>query len=319
MKKEELARLLGTDEKPVDLGPIEEHLHAIARTDDFPDLAIAMCAARFEESAPFFRAILARAADGEVLSEGENTLAFRGLYILGAARDTVAWPTLLRLLHRPRDELDQVLGDSITQSLARIATGMFDGDAETFLAVIADRSIEQYVRSSLFGAATYLTWEGRIDRDRMRIFLQRFYDERLAGDGEFAWVGWFEAIALLGLRDLAPLFHRAWNEGRIDTGFLNPDDFEQDLARAEKEPANAERFEEFHLGYIEDVLDALAWTRTIGRLAKMPSRPPLRDTDWVTNSPFINSMRDVGRNDPCPCGSGKKAKKCCLVNQYDRT
>jgi hypothetical protein len=24
------------------------------------------------------------------------------------------------------------------------------------------------------------------------------------------------------------------------------------------------------------------------------------------------SIRDVGRNDPCPCGSGKKYKKCCL-------
>jgi uncharacterized protein YecA (UPF0149 family) len=21
----------------------------------------------------------------------------------------------------------------------------------------------------------------------------------------------------------------------------------------------------------------------------------------------------VGRNDPCPCGSGKKYKKCCLL------
>jgi uncharacterized protein YecA (UPF0149 family) len=23
---------------------------------------------------------------------------------------------------------------------------------------------------------------------------------------------------------------------------------------------------------------------------------------------------DVGRNDPCPCGSGKKYKKCCGSN-----
>ena len=23
-------------------------------------------------------------------------------------------------------------------------------------------------------------------------------------------------------------------------------------------------------------------------------------------------FRDVGRNDPCPCASGKKFKKCCL-------
>ncbi len=28
--------------------------------------------------------------------------------------------------------------------------------------------------------------------------------------------------------------------------------------------------------------------------------------------PFKNLTRSVGRNDPCPCGSGKKFKKCCL-------
>jgi len=26
-------------------------------------------------------------------------------------------------------------------------------------------------------------------------------------------------------------------------------------------------------------------------------------------------MQDVGRNDPCPCGSGKKYKKCCMSKQ----
>ncbi|HMM75552.1 MAG TPA: SEC-C metal-binding domain-containing protein [Gammaproteobacteria bacterium] len=27
-------------------------------------------------------------------------------------------------------------------------------------------------------------------------------------------------------------------------------------------------------------------------------------------APARNPMRDLGRNDPCPCGSGKKFKKC---------
>jgi hypothetical protein len=27
---------------------------------------------------------------------------------------------------------------------------------------------------------------------------------------------------------------------------------------------------------------------------------------------FRNPFKDVGRNDPCPCGSGRKFKKCCL-------
>jgi uncharacterized protein len=29
-------------------------------------------------------------------------------------------------------------------------------------------------------------------------------------------------------------------------------------------------------------------------------------------APFIHDAPPVGRNDPCPCGSGKKFKKCCL-------
>lgn len=32
----------------------------------------------------------------------------------------------------------------------------------------------------------------------------------------------------------------------------------------------------------------------------------------MIDEPFKNLTRSVGRNDPCPCGSGKKFKKCCL-------
>jgi hypothetical protein len=26
----------------------------------------------------------------------------------------------------------------------------------------------------------------------------------------------------------------------------------------------------------------------------------------------------IGRNDPCPCGSGKKYKKCCLLQDEEK-
>lgn len=32
------------------------------------------------------------------------------------------------------------------------------------------------------------------------------------------------------------------------------------------------------------------------------------------NKPQINTSKKIGRNDPCPCGSGKKYKKCCGAN-----
>ena len=33
---------------------------------------------------------------------------------------------------------------------------------------------------------------------------------------------------------------------------------------------------------------------------------------WVLSAPFVRETPKVGRNDPCPCGSGKKFKQCCL-------
>ena len=30
-----------------------------------------------------------------------------------------------------------------------------------------------------------------------------------------------------------------------------------------------------------------------------------------SNEPYRREEPKIGRNDPCPCGSGKKYKKCC--------
>ena len=40
-------------------------------------------------------------------------------------------------------------------------------------------------------------------------------------------------------------------------------------------------------------------------LATAPKRP-------VRARPVYSRGRHAGRNDPCPCGSGKKYKRCCL-------
>jgi SEC-C motif-containing protein len=35
------------------------------------------------------------------------------------------------------------------------------------------------------------------------------------------------------------------------------------------------------------------------------------DGNFVSEKPIVREDPKVGRNDPCPCGSGKKYKKCC--------
>jgi hypothetical protein len=36
------------------------------------------------------------------------------------------------------------------------------------------------------------------------------------------------------------------------------------------------------------------------------------DVDERKPTPYLRTEKQVGRNDPCPCGSGKKFKKCCM-------
>ena len=44
-----------------------------------------------------------------------------------------------------------------------------------------------------------------------------------------------------------------------------------------------------------------AWKRTAGAL------------DWLARARARLELPKAGRNEPCPCGSGKKYKKCCAV------
>jgi preprotein translocase subunit SecA len=50
------------------------------------------------------------------------------------------------------------------------------------------------------------------------------------------------------------------------------------------------------------------------RERKRAQRAVVSDDDApIPDAPVERARRDeaVGRNDPCPCGSGKKYKKCC--------
>jgi hypothetical protein len=309
MEKRELEALLAVDGVAPDLPPIEYYLDLLATERDLPDAALGMCAARIEESGPALRA---------ALTEDQATLAFRGVHVLGGARDEKTWPVLRRLLHRPMRDLDEVLGDAVTETLSRIVAGVFDGDCDALFQEIADRRLDEFVRDGLWGAATFLTFEGRIEREAMRAFLQRYDRDRLADDGDYAWIGWLEAIALLGFRDMTPLVTKAFADGRLPERVLDFRHFEQDLAEAEQKPDDRGRFADKNLGYIEDIVQALDWARwaddSEDEMADEDGWTPSWK-DWTTpaSTPVTNPWRHVGRNDPCPCGSGKKAKKCCLA------
>ena len=54
---------------------------------------------------------------------------------------------------------------------------------------------------------------------------------------------------------------------------------------------------------------------TDGQGPAAPSQAPNRETENLPKNaqqPYRRSEPKTGRNEPCPCGSGMKYKRCCL-------
>jgi len=50
------------------------------------------------------------------------------------------------------------------------------------------------------------------------------------------------------------------------------------------------------------------------RLANATVNSPSVDGEEAHREP-VRNKQEIGRNDPCPCGSGKKYKNCCGKNK----
>ena len=238
--------------------------------------------------------MLEKAATGAELEEREANLLFWGLHVMAQARDTRALPPLLALLRHDGEVVEAVLGDAVTVTLPRVLASLFDGEADPLFRLILDSSLDDEIRQAVLVACSFLCIDGRIEREALHRLLVRFDDAKAAVEGAIGWSAWEEAIATLGFRDLAPRVEEARKDGRIDKEFSDPDWFKETLREAERHPDDRGRLPPDLYGYLDDPIAALDWTRE------------------GYGEPQRNPFKDVGRNDPCPCGSGLKFKKCCL-------
>jgi SWIM/SEC-C metal-binding protein len=66
--------------------------------------------------------------------------------------------------------------------------------------------------------------------------------------------------------------------------------------------------------YLMEMCSAQGW-QVIVRIAENQPED-LDDLEQKLNPDTVEyNGPKIGRNDPCPCGSGKKYKKCCLTEQ----
>ena len=193
--------------------------------------------------------VLVKAATGAELEEREANLLFWGLHVMAQARDTRALGALLALLRQDIEVVEAVLGDAVSATLSRVLASVYDGHAEPLFRLILDSSLDDGIREAVLKACITLCLTGRIERDALHRLLVRFDEAKASVEGDIGWSAWEEAIATLGLRDLAPRVEAARKDGRIDPEFSDPDWFKDTLREAERHPHDLARLPPDQYGF----------------------------------------------------------------------
>ena len=241
-------------------------------------------------------------------------------HLLGEWREKSAYRPLARLLSCPCDKVDSVLGGAITETTHRVMAAVFDGDPDPLYRIILDAEADEFIRSRMCEALAMATFDNETLRAEAARFLRACYSELKPQAECFVWNGWRSAIALLGFAELKPLVRQAFARGLISATWLSFAHFERDLEMAIQEPAALPHRSDGEFSLFGDTIEELSHWYCFSSEAQRNTKPGLTRLDQLVSSrPTIYPSRKVGRNDPCPCGSGRKFKKCCLLNGFDLT
>jgi len=280
----------------------------------FPREAVEEAIRRREEITPHLMRALQKAAEGPVDSKEEEAsfLPLYAMFLLAQFRDRRAYPLIIDLCKLPRESLDGLIGDTITEGLPRIIASVFDGDTALIKSVIENSSIDEYVRGSAIRSLCILVYEGVLARADVIAYFTELFRGRLDKEYSHVWdVLASEAVDLYA-KTLAEDIRGAFEKGLLWTGYMQPN--EVDRAFAMQEEAVLDRSKKRHDGLIYDVVKEMHWWACFnpGKVSR-PKLEGLFRTPAGRDNPgcAVKSQPKVGRNAPCPCGSGKKYKRCC--------
>ena len=293
----------------------QEITEALAHnTGKFPFDAMRAAIADPKAITPVLLDELNRLADDPqaVLAEpGSYVRHIFAMYLLAQFRETRAYAPLVKICHLPNDDLVFLLEDVITEGLPRILASVCDGNIAPIKEIIENENLDEFVRGAGLTALITLVAEGALSRDEVIDYLRDF-SRALPSDSPM-WNQFALAAETLYPEELLPQLRDAFAKNLIDKFLISMSDIQRSIAvgreHALKELRKRNR-------YVTDAIAELdRWA--CFREEEKPLDYPLAETElyppaYWTPSTVFRDMPKIGRNDPCPCGSGKKYKKCCM-------
>jgi hypothetical protein len=292
---------------------VDEALRQFGAAEEAPRAALKWALDHWETAAPRLvarlRAFSASPAARDEVAEGE---IFFIVHLCGEMRESRAYAPLCRLIGESDAAID-FLGDATTETLDGILINICDGDPQPLMQAIESERGDVFGRAAALEALGWLT-RGRavLSDEDMRAYLGRLRREMKPRGESFLWQSWAATAANLGYDDLRSSVASLHADGWVDPNDFGLKDFDRHVKLARDNSSGLDGFEADGVTPFENAVEALtSWT--YGDDAAFAEADSTASGGYEYEKPYVNPLRGVGRNDPCPCGSGKKYKRCCLA------
>jgi hypothetical protein len=266
------------------------------------------------------------AAGARVGNPPEGNAHFVALFLLTEFEAKEALPAVIEALSLPGELPFDLFGDAVTSLGGRVFTALAGDRPDLIDELARNRDLNLYVRWECALAFALLVADGRMTRDDALRRLQRQLRDALdIGEPETEFI----SALVTTLADLAPReamaeIEEAYQRELVDEFWIGLEDVKRDANQSD-----SEMLDELRKRSPEKLTDTIAELEDWACFKEDESDPsgigpspfadriaePLFSSAVPSFNPSDSTVRvttpRIGRNEPCPCGSGKKFKKCC--------
>lgn len=303
---------------------IKEIIEKIAYFDGtFPREELQTLLDNQAESTPFLLDALRNTDEvlGKLLNEEYYFLPYYAPLMLAQFREEKAYPLVYKIFSADAKTVDAAYGDFIIEDLHRVLASVSGGDVSLINKLIEDEKAYDFVRGAGLDAWLCLLRAGLKTREEVISYFITLF-EKPCGEEDFLRGALVGNCLDLKAVELLPEIEKSYAENKVELMLMGDwKEFQKMMAEERKGFLDgSSKYHDLIENMISDVENWISFTdpQEYMRDFETPEfEPDLQVKDnlvWDSryDGTFVRETPKVGKNEPCPCGSGRKYKKCCM-------
>ena len=281
-----------------------------------PSEAVSAALARKEEITPILLESLEKVIENTAeLLKHPNSLQFFAMYILAKFRETKAYPLMIQMCYLPESVLKTLLKEIVEVDLFRILASVCDGNIDPIKEIIEDSLVPELHRSAALQSLYILALENTIVQSELVAYIGELYRGKLEREPSHVWNDLANMSGVFQTISLTDEIRKAYKENLIDSSVIEFARIEMLSSLSQEIVLSASKDQA--IGFVKDLTRIERFWDSLSNLdideEYFQYSEKARESDYESVPPVAHAGRKkkIGRNELCPCGSGKKYKKCC--------